>query len=89
MGPQTSFWSVFFNIFFEGILESIFSLFFSIFFEFEPRFLCAQPVFCKDFHQIEFFEKVKNNLDFGSVLGGQSDAKSRKHSVAKSDFFEQ
>ena len=45
-------------------------------------------MFCKDFRKIEFFEKALKNLDFGSVLGGQSDEKSRKHSVAKSDFFE-
>ena len=64
MGPQTSFWSVFFNIFFEGILESIFSRFFSILFEFEPRFLCAQPVFCKDFQKIDVFENVLQKAGF-------------------------
>ena len=45
-------------------------------------------MFRKDFHKIDFFEKAEKNADFGSVLGGQSDEKSRKHSVAKSDFFE-
>ena len=44
-------------------------------------------MFRKDFHKIEFFEKGQRNLDFGSVLGGQSDEKSRKHSVAKTYFF--
>ena len=44
-------------------------------------------MFCKDFHQIDVFEKACEKTDLGSVSGGQSDTKLREHSVEKYDFF--
>ena len=54
----------------------------------KPWFFCAQPVFCKDFHQIDVFEKACKKTDLESILGGQSDKKLRKHSVEKYHSFE-
>ena len=68
--------SAFLNRFFDDFLKS------------EPWFFCAQPVFCKDFAKSTFSKKLGEKLDFGFVLGSQNDEKSRKHSVAKGDFFE-
>ena len=45
-------------------------------------------MFCKDFHQIDVFEKACEKTDLGSILGGQSDKKLREHSVEKYNFFE-
>ena len=61
---------------------------FGDFLKFEPWFFCAQPVFCKDFHQIDVFEKAGKKTDLGSILGGQSDKKLREHRVEKYNFFE-
>ena len=45
-------------------------------------------MFGKDFAKSTFSKKLGEKLDFGFVLGGQNDEKSRKHSVAKDYFFE-
>ena len=76
---------VFRDAFAERIVESIFLV---ICLPSKPGFFCPQPVFCKDFHRIDVFDKAWKKLDLGSVLGSQNDEKSRKHSVAKYDFFE-
>ena len=68
--------------------SALLNRFFGDFLKAEPWFFCAQPVFCKDFHQIEVFGKAHKNLDFGFVLGGQSDEKSIKHSVENYYFLE-
>ena len=43
-------------------------------------------MFCKDFRQIDVFEKACEKTDLGSILGGQSDKKLREHSVEKYIF---
>ena len=68
--------------------SALLNRFFGDFFKSEPWFFCAQPVFCKDFHQIDVFEKACEKTDLGSILGGQSDKKLREHSVEKYNFFE-
>ena len=68
--------------------SALLNRFFGDFLKSEPWFFCAQPVFCKDFHQIDVFEKACKKTDLGSILGGQSDKKLRKHSVEKYYFFE-
>ena len=40
-----------------------------------------------NFHKIDVFEKMRKNLDFGVVFGGQSEEKSRTNCVEKHTFF--
>ena len=68
--------------------SALLNRFFGDFLKSKPWFFCAQPVFCKDFHQIDVFEKACEKTDLGSILGGQSDKKLREHSVEKHNFFE-
>ena len=68
--------------------SALLNRFFGLFLKSEPWFFCAQPVFCKDFHQIDVFEKACEKMDLRSILGGQSNKKLREHSVEKYNFFE-
>ena len=45
-------------------------------------------MFCKDFHQTDVFEKAVKKTNLESILGGQSDNKSRKRSLEKYHSFE-
>ena len=80
--------SIFGRFFAMPLPSALLNRFFGDFLKSEPWFFCAQPVFCKDFHQIDVFEKARKKTDLGSILGGQSDKKLRKHSVEKYHSFE-
>ena len=67
-GSPNQFLECFLRYFFEGILESIFSRFLKNNLKFEPWFLCAQPVFCKDFQKINVFKNNPQKLDLGRIF---------------------
>ena len=77
--------SIFGRLFAMPSPSTLLNRFFGDFLKSDPWFFCAQPVFCTDFH---LFEEAVKKTNLESILGGQSDNKSRKRSLEKYHSFE-
>ena len=82
----------FFDVFFECVLASILGGFLKVFWRVEPLKIVLPSRRNANSHKIDVFrkssKKVRKNLDFGVVLGGQNQEKSRKNRVEKHVFFQ-
>ena len=61
--------SIFGRLFAMPSSSALLNRFLNYFFKSEPWFFCAQPVFCKDFHQVEVFGKAWKRSGFGVRFG--------------------
>ena len=62
--------------------------FFRLFLSPNLDFCAPSQCFIRIFTKSTFSKNMRTKLDFGSILGGQSDEKSRKNDVEKHAFFE-
>ena len=58
-----------------------------VFWRVAPWFLCAQPVFYKDFHQFKILDKYRKKFRFQSILGRPKRWKFEKIQCWKTRFF--
>ena len=85
--PKSIFGRFFCDAFFECVLASIFLRFFRFFLYPNLDFCAHSQCFVTIYTKSTFSKKMRKNIDFGVVFGGQNHEKSRKYDVEKHVFF--